>query len=476
MAEFANCLQGCVGEDFCSPLHKCGPGADIIAPWVSIKMEGLELITVGNGSSGGNCRAVIKSFELGYIDTQQVVVEVLDEEGGKFGALIDRIQKCISVRIGSVMNCQWGWVMSNCDSEMPPMKSTVVKCILKQIEINYSEGKIKYKLYGTALDPLFFNMREDKTLGTDDKTMNIEDAIELLCSQEPHIRVSYCEKQNGKIECKGKGTFDWYKFGKGGPKATWQADNENRISTISKWIEPFRVNNGTDQGLGIILMLDSTEYDHLMLVLDPMVESSSDCDNSLGTFIVNGGKCSPVLEFTPKFNWVSGWGGLSVGGETAGPLDSSPVFSEDARKEDACCTHTGIQQQFTVTQQAVTAYGPKDAHPETVKSVEAHQRANRLVSVTIEPITAELRIIGDPSDKFVRQSLFMGKNVSIVAINPFHLRGNECPEWIAEPECNQILSSKKWMCMGTNHSIKEGSYTTTLKLVLYEGTIGVTCK
>jgi len=371
--------------------------------------------------------------------------------------------------------------MSSCDGGDSVEKSPPVKCVLTQIEVNYSEGKIKYKLSGTGLDPLFFNMREDNRLGTDDKPMKLEDAIQQLCLQDPQMRVSYCMKKNGKIECGGKGTFKWYKFGEGGPEATWQADNQNRISTISKWIEPFRLDDGSQNGKGIILMLDSENYDHLMLVMDPMEENTTGCENSLGTFIVNGGKCSPVLEFTPKFNWISGWGGESVGGDAAGPARSAPVFDEDPRPKTACCgspSHVGQQQQVTITQQAWSAYGPKEAHTETVKSVEAHQRANKMVSVSIQPITAELRIVGDPSAIFVVHSLFFGRSCSIVAINPFHLKqsGGECPEWLAEPQCNEILSNKNWLCLGTNHSIKEGSYTTTLKLVLYEGSIGTTCK
>ena len=475
----ADCLHGCSLDYRCDPLHRGVACSEVVAPWVSIKLEGLELITVGGMSSGGNCHAVIKSFELGYIDTQQVVVEVIDEEGGQFGALVDRINKCVSVRIGSIMMCDWGWVGSGCDSDTPITKSPTVKCTLTQIEVNYSEGKIKYKITGTGLDPLFFNMREDKRLGTDDRPMRLEDAIEQLCKKDPQMRVSYCMKKGGKMECGGRGTFKWYSFDEGGPEASWQCDNQNRIATISKWIEPFRLDDGSQTGKGIILMLDSENYDHLMLVMDPMEDQPSECKDSLGTFIVNGGKCSSVLEFSPKFNWVSGWAGLSVGGDAGGPLTSEGVLAEDAREGSACCDEsTGQQQQVTPTQQAFTAYGPKQVYPQTLRSVEAHQRANKMVNVTIHPITADLKMMGDPAAMFVIQSLFMGKEVSVVVINPFHLKKSdgECPEWLAEPECNQILSSKRWRCMGTNHSIKEGSYTTTLKLQLWEGSVGISCK
>jgi hypothetical protein len=87
----------------------------------------------------------------------------------------------------------------------------------------------------------------------------------------------------------------------------------------------------------------------------------------------------------------------------------------------------------------------------------------------VQPITADLRILGDPRAQFVYMDRWMGQSVSIVAINPFHIAGGGnggCGDWLAKPMCNQILSNKSWKVHAVNHSIKEGSYTTTLKLFL----------
>jgi hypothetical protein len=98
-----------------------------------------------------------------------------------------------------------------------------------------------------------------------------------------------------------------------------------------------------------------------------------------------------------------------------------------------------------------------------MRSQQAHLKAG----IPSGGITAELRILGDPRQPFCEDGL--KRPVSIVAINPFHIQQNVnagCGEWLAIPGCNEILSNKQWLVNGINHSIKEGNYTTTLKLFL----------
>ncbi|MGL1636394.1 hypothetical protein ACSTJT_23245, partial [Vibrio parahaemolyticus] len=58
---------------------------------------------------------------------------------------------------------------------------------------------------------------------------------------------------------------------------------------------------------------------------------------------------------------------------------------------------------------------------------------------------------------------------SIVVINPFHIQdvgGEDCGEWLQAETCNAVLSNRQWLVLGTSHEIKEGSYTTTIKVRL----------
>ena len=341
-----------------------------------------------------------------------------------------------------------------------------------EIQVNYSQGKIKYNIKGGAKDKLDNVMRPDHGIAEDDKTITIEEAIRDLCSRPPAINVKYCWKQaDGKLKC---GKFKWKDFPEGGPKGTWQADNQNRESVISKWIEPFRFNDGTKKGLGIVSIFDSNRPDMLTLMADPIAgEVPPDCAkkyNSLGTFIVNGGKCSPVIEFTPTFNWITGMANFNAGGDTSGPGTTKSNFQEDTKDPNIEGVHeetTGLQQQNTITQQAWRAYGPRQAWQKATASIQANANAARITEVGVCPIEATLVILGDPRKQFTGFSI--DKTCSIVAINPFHLSGNKnrgCGDWLADPPCNVILSNKLWRVQGINHSIKEGSYTTTIKLLL----------
>lgn len=472
-----DCLRGCAQEYECGDLNRPGPAreqAESFAPWVKVWMgEGDNFITVGNESfPSSKNEACIKAFEVGWIDTPEVTIEILDEAGGRMQAFVDSISKNSKLPgKGTMMRFQWGWVVTTCEKAKRTVSSEQFELYVWEIQINYSEGKIKYNIKGGAKDKVLNYIKEDSGTAEDDKTITIEEAIRNLAAQVPPITVKYCKiDADGKVKCEDG--FKWKIFGKGGPKATWQADNQNRISVISKWVEPFRIDNGTREGLGIIPIWEPKKPDELILMADPS-ESLADCGkttNSVGTFIVNGGKCSPVIEFTPTINWITGMANFNAGGDTSGPGTTKSNFHEDDKnpnQEGAHAETTGLQQQNTINQQAWRAYGPRNAWQESAPSIQANAKAARITEIKVAPIEATLKILGDPRSKFT--GIGLHRTCSIVAINPFHLAGGKnkgCGDWLADPPCNVILSNKNWRIQGINHSIKEGSYTTTLKLML----------
>lgn len=473
------CLAGCILDYYCAPLHRPGPAgkqAESFAPLVEVIIggDGNNSITVGNKSFPSSPHtAVIKSYEVGWIDTISMSVEILDEAGGRFGAIVDSLRKCAIVGKGTKLKHRFGWTLTNCEnSKMEPIWSPWIESEMAEFDVNYSEGKIKYLIKCANLNVIYEDMREDKNYGEDDKKVTIEQAIERLCGEPPEIRVQYCwVEPDGQWKC---GKFKW-KNVEGDVKSTWQADNQNRIATITKWLEPFRVDDGSPKGKGIIVIFDTLVPDSLILLRDPTLDPKEGrfCQaSSLGTFIVNGGKCSSVIEFSPTFNWIKGLANFNAGGGTSGPANTNSNFEEDEKTPSQEQDHgptAGLQQQVTITHQAWEVYGPKNAYKETMISHQCHAKANRVTEVNVAPITAELKILGDPRPQFVDHRLWREKPISIVAINPFHIKGdfnNGCGEWLAEPQCNKWLSNKSWMVMGINHSVKEGSYTTTLKVRL----------
>jgi len=473
-----DCLAGCISDYLTGSLVVPGPGgeqAESFAPWVWVRLgeEGKE-ITVGNESFSANPNtACIKSYEIGWVDTPRVTVEIVDEDGGRMGAIVDSIKKCMpSFGVGTEIISQFGWIVTTCEGRSRRISSLKFKHQVIHVEMSYSEGKIKYRIEATANSPIFEDMREDNTKGEDDKKINIEQAIENLCSLPPAIRVRYVQRQkDGSLK---DVKFKWKKFGEGGPKSTWQGDNQNRIASITKWMECFRIDDGSERGKGVIPLFSPTTYDELVLLEEPAGpdESISGSGMSFGTYIVNGGKCSSVIEFNPTFNWARAVAGFSAGGGTSGPATTNSNFHENVKTENQEKDHgstAGLQQQVTISQQAWDAYGPKNAYLETMRSQQAHTQASRLTDINIAAIEADLRILGDPSENFC--NFAAGRTISLVAINPFRIKGqtnNGCGDWLAEPGCNPILSNKNWLVNGINHSIKEGSYTTTLKLQLNE--------
>ena len=467
------CLAGCIADYECGPLHTPGPAGEqgeSFAPWVKVEIIAGQSITVGNESySADKNTAIVKSFEVGWIDTPTAIIEVVDEAGGQMGALVNAINKCAkAVEITSIVKFQFGWIVTDCNGNKKTVSSYPFELTLLKIEVSYAEGKVKYKLTGNHAGVITDHLREDFLIGTDDKRVPLEEAIREIYSKDPAINVRFCKQdESGKlIDTK----FKWKNFQEGGPKEVWQADNQARDAVVRKWIDPFRIDDGTIWGKGIKLIDDNRSVNTKILLVDPSPnpgEGMSNCGGSLGTFIVNGGKCSSVIEFSPTFNWISGVTNFSAGGGTNGPGGTENTFSEDYAVENASKDHgptAGLQTQTGMTQQSWSAYGPKYAYSETMRSQMAH-----LKGATVESgISAELRILGDPRPPFCEPGM-LSRNVSIVAINPFHIQksiNKGCGDWLAIPGCNQILSNKNWRVEGINHSIKEGSYTTTLKLKL----------
>lgn len=202
-------------------------------------------------------------------------------------------------------------------------------------------------------------------------------------------------------------------------------------------------------------------------------------------FITHSGivhNCSPVLSFNPniKYNFIL----ASRAGGTSSTVTGEKIKASAAR---TVCSQTGsgrgnrtgvpnptngIDQSANVSQQ-------------TQENVLLHTAAN-LITFAIE---ADLKVQGDPSDYYCSPIFGYGRTVGIVFINPFFLiqpsmDDSACPCWAqvgcnpkfggegcntcttTNSACNDILTNKGWFILGADHQIREGSYVTTIKLIL----------
>jgi hypothetical protein len=185
-----------------------------------------------------------------------------------------------------------------------------------------------------------------------------------------------------------------------------------------------------------------------------------------------------VIRFDPKFNLISTMAGKSAGGATGSASDSGSEFTENEEsKEGKNClpgtggdeSSTGQEQSGSTDQSTLESYPPARRAEETLRSNMAHMKANLSGEFNIAAIQADLTIMGMPTDMFIRQELFNQSQLSIIVLNPFFVGDGPdrlCGEWshIVGSGCNEILSDRNYICLGINHTIREGSYTTTIKV------------
>jgi len=248
------------------------------------------------------------------------------------------------------------------------------------------------------------------------------------------------------------------------PKAVWETNGLDKLSTIAQWLENFVTTNDR----GILPIWDYTkELATLLLIEAPDFEEKQNEDSNKfkGIYIVNGGKNSNVISFNPSLNWHAFYSyAANAGGQGSGPTSGKIEWKNDkeVKPKKQTSENLGAKQTVTTNRAAIWVHG-KRASTEINKNQVKTSQAMAAIPADA-PITGELKIQGTVEERFWHPRLAIGKYVHIVLINPYHLRSGSGCEWLAQPVCNEIFTSKKWRITGLTHSIKEGSFVTTLKV------------
>jgi hypothetical protein len=465
-------------------------------------------LTVGNKSNLPNNHAVIKSFTYGSSDGNGAEVEIYDEEGGEFDLLVQKMVKVLSE--GNEFGCavEWGWTVTDCDDiginfpgnkRHSTIKSSQHYFLIISVDIHFANSGIVFKL--ELLDtmmPMFETRIKDTIEG-----VNLKEAIRGVFNNQDNpiqMEVVFAKLQptsSGEVPCNtlvSEGGFGNQSFTlppdveefefespweDDPPEEDWQTANLNPLGAVREWLKDKK----TTDKKGTIIFYNSTSPNKQLVILeDPLPRCEEevlelDCSRSIGTYIVNGGAKSPVISFDPqiKFNWAAAakaGGGTdpnSAAGGNAGSEDDDDDDDDDNDNDDDPCvirqpSGTGTQTHVTLGSEWASVAGP-EGYRDAIEGLEAQSKANK----NYEAVEAELRIQGDPT--LDNPFAIKIKTVSILVINPFHLRNKTnrisgCPEWLVAPPCNRILSNKNWFIKGVSHEIKEGAFTTTLKLFL----------
>lgn len=496
----ANCFY----HYYTAPLHGT-PKGNILGPWVSITFKGSgSQITVGNESSPNTNPkhvACIKSFECGSTDGLKVRCVIQDQQGGSFHKFMNNLLMdwaCLKdpTNPGIIMRFNFGWTRSGCPNEYQPSGSPCYEAVVTQCEASYEGGKFTFEITGTDKVAICMDGSANGGYGGDGaEGISIKQALRELWirSEAPNVaNVQFLRLEGGRgVPCPFKHSGDKRSPTDAsatggsleGPTGKWLVSGKNKIACSLDWLKPFP----TDRNKGWMAVYNpSTPGGEVIFWEDGFPDCKAEGDGyfderSIGTFLVNGSKDSPVIEFAPKINWPfaklpAGAGGTLGSGGTINTLQtegsSTPGRPDCPPQQKTNIPGAGQVYQTPVDENGRAILG-KDSGKEAMKAQDKATKALRLAS--IHAIEADLTIVGDPAIVPLEEAA--QKVCSIVFINPYFLapRGyigsnygedRPCGDWLVEPICNDVLSNKAWFIKSVTHRIEVGNFTTTLNLYL----------
>ena len=426
------------------------------------------VLTVGNNSyTAGNNSAAIKSFDYDATTGGAAKIEIIDQEGGSFDQFFATLERCGGCNNTKLTVCiDWGWIYRDCNGNsvvwplagmLQNQSQVCITLFVRSISLDTSGGVFRYTCDCVCVMKNSEDIEGEWAEGDEDHGLYIIDALkDLYENHDPKIPF----RQTPDVQLKN-----------GGPKWNWLANSQCKLSCFHRWIEPFTNQDGRGFTISTDVVGDEdAQYGFAEMETGDEIDENG-CPVSkgnLGTFIVNGGKCSSVLEFHPKIDWkvgelalshVSGTGmGESPGG--SGPLSENPP--------------QGLCQATVALSTSRSRPANWDTTEGITKAIRANRMANYYRSGKPAVIEAEMKITGNPSLEYVNPTMMVGHTVSILYINPFYLKQNfsknssDCGEFLASGDStiNKLFTNENWWIKACHHSIRDGNYTTTLTIQL----------
>jgi len=461
-------------------------GVESLGPWVQVTFsdnQGFRL-TVGNASfpngSGAEANsAVIRDFEFGQSTGVGVKMTILDQQGGVLSKLTKRINTNPNNAIDDyVLQIQFGWISSLCSGGATFIKqSDIITFIALSISVSYADGgKIVYDIEGGDLLTHIKSSKVSKSYGSNDAPLPLQTAItDMFEDHDP-------EPGGIIVEFRSMNTGDVWNFqgGPNNPAGCWTGSMQDKVSTALGWMRGYLTEN--NKGCTTYTWNASSDLGPTIIFWeDPWPGNYETLDPTcLGTYIVNGSKCSPVISFMPtaKFAYVFPQYQQAGGGATT--TSSQGVQSQGAVKgQDQPGQGASVPLLDPIKDWYLQSNGMNLAAAQA--AIKAVARNSLWPFPYGESVEADLVIQGDPSSYYTDITQYYGKTLSIIMVNPFYLSSGimdlptlgvtvgppgGCPIWLAYPPCNPIFSNRYWYIQKVNHSIKAGSYLTTIKLRL----------
>lgn len=476
-----NCTIPCLEVSSCGLYVQTPPGA-VFTPYVDVVLGGARIST-GNGLVDSNRDAVITSFEYGFELGAKgfgADFEITDSTGRASIEIIENLNKTVAGAVESAKNVSFdfGWIVRNTNNTfrfdtVAARTGLRINGIIKSIEQAY-EGKI-IKIKFSVVAPEHFDMTPqdlviggDPTKEGDDLPVHLTDAIEILLTREVNGKpptypsVKFLNKDGGKLEFETTNNTDKFK----GPKNRWSTNGSPKIDAVRNWLNGIR----SKDKRGLLILTDPMTGG-IIIKEDPIDRNSKNqdynCALHIGSFVVNGGNCSPVLEFRPTINFTNAAqpapvqatsGAASAAGKT---YDGKEVTDQTNRQSFGQGSNTTIPENMN------TQVAPDDQAKSVTDTHEAQVKSNAPNEIP-SAIESDLKIIGNVTYG-INLNAAAAATVSLIFLNPFHLeKRNDFVEWygLTQSNCHKLLSNKQWMVKGINHQIQSGTYVTNLKLSL----------
>lgn len=462
-----HCKIDCLTKYSCDGNIKQTYEGAIFSPYVMLQFgDEKKIITVGNQSSPPSNHATISSFQYGYgVGTPSwgADFEVIDQGGVMYRDIIHAMHKTVTGAKEEVLGTtfDFGWIIKKCDGSIDfktanNISKSKLHGMITEVDQTYEGGIIKLKFTLRAPTNDIPDVPQDDTIGDESQKIPLKTALlDLFKEHYPKYKnVLFKSKDDGEL------CFKSSDGGCDGPKGAWPMNQQNPLAAARTWLSSVTTINDR----GILIVYDPTTAT-LVFQEDKFIGGCCKQLN-IGTYIVNGGDCSPVLEFNPTIKWQVAASGTGATPGSGASGDNTAIIEPN----------TNIQKAGGQTGPAIQQHEIMWRHPDSLASGasagnSAHLDTNGPFERPNPGFSAQLKIIGDP--RFSNGLNLVGKSVSIIVINPFHITDSFENQsinatWIARPNCNPILSNKNYLIRGVSHQITGGSFVTTLEVMLLQ--------
>lgn len=466
--------------------HLCGPSEDpqpeaVLGPFVKIWFENFIITNSNVGYQEKDARACIKSFQYGrsVANGCGFKVEIVTEDYNTMVKVISILNKSKADANPDAhkARCRFGWVKRNCENGFTKIHNELfggkLLFLVQTVESNFENGVFKINVECCDL----FQRTNQQTqglneFGEDDNKMTLKDALtDIWIEPIFHPNVDKVEfKAYSNLDPVGSGaTFDFKNADGGprGPRSTWQTKEKNKLSTTRGWIDPVLTKNNK----GIMQIYDNEDQLSLVWQEDVIDDNPFGCERrNIGSFVVNGGNCSPVISFSPKINWLTQNTGTGAVDSGASALDGTRADNViHNRPSWNLRENIGSNQTESISTDQ-NLWRPKRIQPKaTQDSVTEHGHATIMYEIA-GAIEAELTIQGNPKYSYnYGENGIVGAYISIAVLNPAVVRDKMSDGgcmWLSESPVNEVLSNTAWLVKGVDHQITDGKYITTFKVLL----------